>query len=339
MPPQIPLEVAPGYKFAVLAVPETRGGGVPGGVLLLPNGFAASSSLPAGALETWKADIGRFHAEELARCSLFLWALMPSATPDILDHENRELARRTHYLLLGLLLAVPYFSAGRITELTGANADGVARARSFTTYDRTHWTLGAPVPDFSAGKYRLAEQLAMSLFKHDQSRGRWRIERALRALREACESSRVDERIHQYVRCAEAFADPFTAPQFAERLSRMCVGHSKHDLGQMYRIRSGIEHLYGPFDRMPKRLSSLRKHWLLLQRTVQAEALSRYLLVTYLSNETAWPHFADRTSTKSFWALTPAKLRAVWPTRIGFGAILDAFDVGDVRRHEREFTL
>ena len=70
------VEVAPGYKFAVIAVPEARGH------LTVPLrsvgvGLAVSSGLPAGALDSWRDNLGSFRIDELAKARVFLWAVHP----------------------------------------------------------------------------------------------------------------------------------------------------------------------------------------------------------------------------------------------------------------------
>lgn len=123
------VEVAPGYKFAVVAVPETRGH------LTVPlqsvgAGLAISRGLPTGALDSWRNNLGTFRIDELAETRIFLWALTPSANPEVLDQENEDLSTRAYHLFLGMLLAVPYFSGGTLTLATGANTGDGARVRS-----------------------------------------------------------------------------------------------------------------------------------------------------------------------------------------------------------------
>lgn len=102
----------------------------------------------------------------------------------------------------------------------------------------------------------------------------------------------------------------------------------------MYTIRGGIEHLHGPYDRLPK--GSAREQWTrLVTRCVEAEAIARYILLTYLSNEQLWPRFEDRARIKEFWEMKPAKFRQLWPTRILFPAIANEIDF---RRLKREFS-
>lgn len=179
------VEITLNHKLAVLAVPESRAGGSPWAALPLEGGYALSAALPAHAVETWAVDIGRFHSKELEECTLFLWATAPSATASIFDHENELTASSVLRFFVGILLATPYYSCGRLTLLTGANSDGTARARSLTTYNRTWHTLGAPEADFTTPKLRLAARLALELDRHDRYRFKDRMARAVRCFREA----------------------------------------------------------------------------------------------------------------------------------------------------------
>jgi hypothetical protein len=329
----VPVEVVRGNKFAILALPNGRGGGAPRSIVL-PDGYAVSQDLPATALDTWLENIGHFHRDELAQCNFFLWALAPSRSPEVLDDENRTLVRRVYYFFLGLLLATPFFSAGRLTSLTGANADGTTRVRSLTTYGRTWFTLGAPPPNVDLAKIRLATSLARTLSQHDRRRRGKRFERAMRAFRLACESSDLDERFHQFVRAAEGLAAPRNAVQFTDRLARLCSGRCRNHLKQIYRLRSGIEHLHGPYDRMPKGTTKREQFRILLQRTVEAEAVARYLLLTYLLNPQSWPQFDSQTTIDSFFSLSSRQRRALWPTRLHFPSILRDFDLVAVGRQD-----
>lgn len=332
----MPVDVAQGFKFAVMALPAARGSAPPQ-MLDLSGGFFASHGLPQNALTTWLDGIGTFHRDELAQCSFFLWSVAQSSTPEVLDQENQQLERLVHYLLLGTLLAIPYFSFGRVTRLTGANSDGTARVRSLTTFSRTYWTLGAPQPAVSASKLRLAAKLATALVKHDTTRSRDRFDRSLRAFRVACESSYLDERHHEFVRAAEGFVVPANATEFTKRLSMLCAGRCQQHLRHIYRIRSGIEHLHGMYDRMPKGATKRERFQLALMRCVEAEALARYLIVTYLQHPDLWDHFRSRASISRFWALKRSRRTALWPTRLHFPSILKSFDGVAVRKSESKY--
>lgn len=327
--------MTPGYKFAVLAISESRAGSGPA-LLQLPAGLAFTSGLPTDALSTWSEDIGQLHSDELADTSLFLWAVRASDSPEILDNENEELATAVHLLYFGLMIAVPYFSHGRLTLLTGANSDGFVRVRSLTTYPRTYHTLGAPEPLLTLSKLKLAGTLAAALRKHDQTPQRERFDRSLRTFREACEANFLDLRLHQFLRSAEGFAVPANGRELANRLGRVCAGRSRQHITQLYRIRSRIEHLHGPYDRLPNHLSKRGRIRRLLERCVEAEALSRYLILTYLLNPELWQHFRTRKTIQDFWKLKEKELRERWPTKLAFERILTDFDYQAVLASENQ---
>jgi hypothetical protein len=333
------IDVGLNYKFAVLALPDSRGGPAPQELLSLPAGFAVSRKLPDKALQTWYEDLGRFKQQELRDSSLFLWALRESASPDILDHENHELAADVYRLFLGLLFAVPYFSCGTPTVLTGANADGTTRVRSLGTYDRFHHIIGSPPADVSIGRLRLAARLAIALQDHDRFDGHERMERAFRAFREASETLYVDTRLHQFVRAAETLVAPHDGATFAVRVQRVCAGNARPGLKQIYSIRSGIEHLHGPYDRMPKRLSRRGRLWRLVMRTMQIEAVSRYMLTHYLLRPSLWPHLATLKGVKQFWSRGRADFLSEWPSRIAFTSLLRDFDYKAVEDAEADGRL
>jgi hypothetical protein len=283
------IELAIGFKFAALAVPEVETGF--GALALLDDGWAASTSLPEEALSTWKDGIGQFHADELSQTQLFLWKIAKSALPEVLDGENEKLKHSVYRLWLGVLLASPNLTCGRLTSLTGANADGTARVRSLQTYHRTWRTAGTTPQTLTLARLKLAAQLASALEVHPELPGH-RMVRALRAFRQACESPELDVRLHQFVRCLEAFVMPRignSAECFADRLRELCAGRAHADLKECYVIRSGIEHLHGPFERMPKRLRGTKDARLAL-RAVQAEGMARYMLTYYLLHQSLWPH-------------------------------------------------
>jgi hypothetical protein len=322
----VPVEVQQGFKFAVIAVPESRGGTSPTPLLRLSNGYAVSPDLPSNALDTWQESIGRFHREELEECRLFLWSVAQSTAPEVLDDENKELCRSAFRLFLGVLIGVPYFSGGRLTQLTGANSDGTARVRQMTGFHRTYYTKGAPAPALSAAKMRLAAQLAKALHQLEQSPHKQRIERSVRTFREACESHALDQRLHQFVRCAEALAAPWNGTEFTKRMSSVCAGRCQSHLRQLYQIRSAVEHLHGPFARLPGRIRKEERQQFLQMRTVQAEALAHYVLTTILMNQSLWPHFRDRKTIDAFWKLPARQFNTLWPGRLAFPAILRAYD-------------
>ncbi len=205
--------------------------------------------------------------------------------------------------------------------------------RSLTTYSRTFYTRGAPNTLLTSARLRLAASLAQAIRDHD-GQGNDRIIRALRAFRVASEAHELDFRLHQFVRCAEAFACPpmgNSGRHYSARLSRLCAGRSKDRLLESYNIRSGIEHQHGPFDRMPK--GSIRARRLrLMRRCVEAETVARFLLAVYFSNPSLWSHFSSRSSIDAFWGLANQQLHRLWPARLGLEAAMRSFRDDDALR-------
>jgi hypothetical protein len=323
-PPET-VAVAVGNKFAVIAVPESEAGYAPAPVINLDNGFYVSHALPAAALDTWTESLGSIHIRELARTGLFLWSLRESATPEVVDGENEPLERDAYRLYMGLLIAISNFGSGRLTAVTGGNGTGVARARTLTTYPGTYRTAGSSSPPLTISRLRRAASLALALRQHTNASDN-RAVRAIRAFRQAAEAKEIDTRLHQFVRCIEGFTNPRDAKQFSGRIARVCAGPCRSPIRELYSIRSKVEHLHGPYAGMQKRPRGGR--WLrLVQRSIQVEAVSRYMLQSYLLRPALWPTFETASTLNAFWALPVRQLRSRWGPRLDFPAILRGFNV------------
>jgi hypothetical protein len=82
---------------------------------------------------------------------------------------------------------------------------------------------------------------------------------------------------------------------------------------------------------------SKRDRWIrVLIRTLEAEALSRYLILAYLNDRNLWPHFQKRTDIDAFWDLKPREFRKRWPSRIDFPSIARSFDRSALREHPND---
>ena len=292
-------------KFAVLALPELRVGGSPRPLIVLDDRFAVSNALPDGALRTWEAQLGTIHRSELDECRLFLWALRPSKAPEILDGENEVLRRQVYQLYLGLMLSVPYFHHGRMTSLTGAATDA-ATVRSLTWYSPTFYTVGSPLAPLTTERIRDAHVIARALIAHPRTPSN-RMVRALRTFRQATESPELDIRLHQFVRVIEAFLDPDDARSFGRRFAYLNGGRGELAMRECYETRSAIEHLRGPFDRMPSKPSG-GKHRRLVRRAIEAETVARFLLFTYFTTRSLWPSLASRAAVKGLWSRSAREL-------------------------------
>lgn len=304
--------VLDGHKFAVLAVPESRAGQCPKPALNLHSGFAMSRGLPPEALKTWSTELGSIHLRELDATRLFLWALRPSATARILDEENRALQERVYQLYLGLLVAVPYFSNGRLTSMTGANVGGFSRVRSLTWFDRNWFTVGTPATPLNTRRIQDALSVARALIRHPD-RHTHRMVRALRTFRKAVETRELDDRLHQFVRVIEAFAGCDGGGEFADRIGHFVTGAwARESLVEIYAIRGSIEHLRGPYGSMgmTRRKKGRGRtsgrvdggyYRRLIRRTIEAETIARYLLFQYFTRPKLWKSFQSARAASDFW--------------------------------------
>ena len=262
---------------------------------------------------------GAFTARSLEECTLFLWATAPSAAASIFDHENELLASSVLRFFVGILIATPYYSCGRLTLLTGANSDGTARARSLTTYNRTWHTLGAPEAGFTTPKLRLAARLALR---------NWIVTIGIGSRVEWLGPFVVSVKPARHNRSTSAFISLSGARRRSPHQETASsswaasvvsvAGITVDSSGGPILIRSSIEHLQGPYARLPRSATKRERHVLFLRRCVEAEALARYLLTAYLLDRRLWKHFRDRTRVSAFWALSGSALRSVWPSRLGF---------------------
>jgi len=103
------------------------------------------------------------------------------------------------------------------------------------------------------------------------------------------------------------------------------IGPRHHELmGQLYRIRSDIEHLHEHrylevFDR-PTRLD-------LAEKAAIAEHIARNALGHVLRTSTLWPHFANSTNLASFWQLNSTERENLWgPATINPADALSGYD-------------
>lgn len=323
-----------GTKFACLAVAESRT--TMSALMDLGDGLAISGALPPGALKTWHDGIGSFHQQELAATGLFLWALKSSTSPDILDGENASLGVRAYRLYLGVLLAVPYFANGRLTAMTGANADGTPRVRSLTWYHRTYHAVGTPIAPLTLARARDSATIAKALEKHS-SDPRHRMVRALKAFRLGAESHELGDRLHQFVRTIEAFVVPppkGSAVHFGRRLAPLLKPRGFAVAKELYDIRSAVEHLRGPFGGLPRHPRG-GKRLRLLVRAIEAEVIARYLLFTYFTNRSLWSQFADKHAAEAHWASGAPDLLAAAGDPIPLLRLRKSLDAKAIRRYLR----
>ncbi len=281
--------------FFCFAIPTLRSGGCPVEVFREGEDLFYSYQLPAGSLDIWRENLGRLQAAELEKTTLFAWATAPAVG----DHDEDHLRSRAYDLFLGLLIAVPFFAAGQLTAMGGTRTEGAPSVRSHRRYASTYYTEGTPVVALTEEYLAHAARVAAALQQHPALPHR--MIRAIRAFRLGCEAPELDSRLHQFVRAIDGFVASRKGKgksDFVDRISRL-VDASAADLQELYKIRSKVEHLHGPFEGLGSVTDPLRQ---LRVRTIEAEAIARYLIFEYLMHPAVWANFSTQATAEDFWS-------------------------------------
>ena len=120
------------------------------------------------------------------------------------------------------------------------------------------------------------------------------------------------DRLHQYCRCVDGLilSQPGSGLKQFKSRTELFIGPSEHDLmGQLYAIRSDIEHLnehkyLEVFDRA-QRLE-------LVQKEAIAEHIARNALAHIIATSSLWRHFGNTVELAPFWQLPPADRQKLW---------------------------
>ena len=263
----------------------------------------------------WREWLGSIRTDEVAGSNLFLVSKLASATPDVLDGENRSLQQRVWYFYVGLLLSVMFSPSHKPVMLTGARRDGVIGVRQQRDLELPAPQVLPRYPPIVADDIVLAAQLGQKLDAMQPVTvpdGLWRFSHALHIYVETRAVGDLLDRIHQYCRCIEGLILPAigkTKQQFKSR-TELFIGPAHHDLmGALYDIRSDVEHLHEnrylePFDR-DVRLDLVKKEAIV-------EYIARTALERIISQDALWSHFGNTTALETFWALTPGERREIW---------------------------
>ena len=305
--------IADGEKYALVGL-EVKLEGTPPPEQIAPNLWiltATTFDVPS----EWREWLGSIRADEIAGSNLFLVSKLASATPDILDGENRSLQQRVWYFYVGLLLSVMFSPSHKPVMLTGARRDGVIGVRQQRDLELPAPQVLPRYPPIVADDIVLAAKLGQKLDAMQPVSvpdGLWRFSHALHIYVETRAVGDLLDRIHQYCRCIEGLILPSagnTKKQFKSR-TELFIGPTHHDLmGALYDIRSDVEHLHEnryleTFDR-GVRLNLVKKEAIV-------EYVARAALVRIISQDALWPHFGNTVALKKFWALSRDERQNIW---------------------------
>jgi hypothetical protein len=300
--------------FGRIYVPDD----IASGVEIAPN-FYAGRGLPVIHGEHWERWLGEITFESIKQ-GLVLTLLAPQPAPGHV--VNLELSRKLNRLDIAIILqGVPNYEQGFL--IAGANQTGEAEVRQFSRAARIyHRTRG--MHPLTIGRVELdrAAFLAAKLERIDYKGSDWRrLRRSIDCLAKgSAEPHLNDEKIHQFARSLEGLILPDTGAtkrQFVHRLKTFVVANSATDeiLGQIFDIRSNLEHLHNALDALPSGTQEEREN-LLYKRARQIDRLARFAISHVLENDTLCSIFKTDADIAAFWAKKDHECRALWGKRL-----------------------
>lgn len=284
---------------------------VTGGLWVLP--YA-----PVDVGRVWRQWIGSIRADEIAKANFWILAKRRSATPDILDQENRDFSEEAHRLFLALLtVGAPSYQHAYV--LSGANVDGVPDVRQFG--DLPHYLKSRGRRDFVVGRNTInrAHRARPGLEAVFTSPNHTRLKRGIRAFWNGLIASPPQDRLHQFVRCVEAAVKPRlrgTAVHFAERCRIFLRrdGRSEAVIKECYDLRSAAEHLRDE-DNVLRIYPQADREEIYYRRVRQIESLARHVLFRILTAPNVQANFQDG-AIDQFWNTPEATQRRLWGTGV-----------------------
>lgn len=315
--------IVPGEKYAVVVIPETLvDQDLPTQGKLADN-LWFSRQPPFDFSKTWIEWIGSIRANRLKEASLFLISKGPSSKPDILDDENEYYRRRVGSLYWSLILSGFIYCYNSPFSILGAvRAEDSEGVRSMGEFPQPHvisWMVQEPI---NLQRLQRAAQYAATIPDFEGLNRFDRFGRIMRAFYYGIISHHPPDSLHQFVRCVEGFIYPdagASTKQFKSR-TELFMGPKFHDLsGELYDIRSAIEHLHDPFS-VVKAETERERRKILLVRSVQAEALARYCIQRLLDKPGLRTHFETDIAIKGFWAKSQEEKRKLWGDPLNISA-------------------
>lgn len=147
----------------------------------------------------------------------------------------------------------------------------------------------------------------------------------------------LDTRIHQFVRCIEAFVGSWRKEEFGERVSELFTGIPRQTLTQLYDIRSAVEH-FGGWQRAVPVKGEPRKELVLLERSVQVQHMAHSVISRFLDRPTLWDHFVDQASVDCYLrSTTVAERQALWSPILDVAVTTKGLDFAAMRRTARSY--
>jgi len=321
------MKIGENEKFGIIAVSDAFVENMTNEVEL-SDGTWVTSSLPFEVDDNWRTWIGSIQAEHIEKSNLFIITKAPSESPKVLDDENERLRAKAYKLYFGLLLTDYFHTYDRPIQLTGSKWNNGLDLRSLGKMDSPISVPGTPFNKIDQIRLKKSKQLADAI-ESLPSKGRFsRFTRVMRSFYSGITSNFVEDRIHEFVRSIEGIVYPDIGKTEKQLKSRteLFIGPKHHQLmGELYRIRSAVEHLHDPFGRIPGN-DFKDKLIYCFKKAYEAEAISRYCISRLLIDRSLWPFFEDDQSLSDFWKEDINSRKSIWGETLDIVEISQSFN-------------
>jgi hypothetical protein len=315
------VQLAEGQKYALIALPRLNAITESTGLAIAEEGFALATTTPVTDLTSWKSTFGWYRYNNLAEAGHYLIVYARSKAPGILNHENKALERRLHRFHLGVLIACPFIAYEEAVFVEGARRNGFTDIRGHTTYDQVTRIAAGPGPYLRSAQLRYGLELGRATKRVRRSPAGDRFGRVLAAFRAGLHARALDDRIHQFARCVEAFLGSWRKEEFADRAVELFTGVSHDNYLTCYQIRSAAEH-FGDWKRVVKVAGDRAKEERLILHAMEMQAAAHLVVSRFLDTPALWPHYVDEATVRHlFKNMSSSDRRTLWGVAIDLSSI------------------
>lgn len=303
-----------GSKFALLVLRDCGNSCTVNSPLDLGDGywFLPSHELPMNTLLTdW---FGNRTIAEIRKAQFCL------AVIGAVNEDDGALRRRVLYLYDSvIMLALPRLGRGYL--FSGKKEKGRLNINSWSQIQHCQVVFRyRTTGKVESNTLRAAKNLAEGFCTVCENKNAYeRLERGLFVLEQALKQSRLQDRLHQFVRALEALVKPRkgrNTKDFVHRCRTFVAPNASTaaTLRDAYEIRCHVEHLHDGLTAVIGRAKPSEA--ILKERLAQVEFLSIRTYAYLLSDSSILKHFASDNSINQFWSLQDHLRQAIWRTRV-----------------------
>ena len=301
-------------KYAMIVIPQTYIHFNFPESIQLKNDLWVTRILPFPIEEHWKQWLGELKIKEIEEANLFLITKSYSKTAPVVDHENKKLKDLISTFYWSISLSGFFRCDHKPFQLTGSFEKNSIGVDEITYLENPERIKESPIEKITKPRLKIASEIADAFQMLSNIKNFRRINRIFHAFFNGLLNKDIGERLHQFVRCIEGFINPKegkTKKQFKYR-TELFVGRGYHDyMEELFNLRSSIEHLHSPI-RAIKGADKKTRWETATKRTIEAEALARYCIKSFLLNSNIWEHFEDDSAIEKFWKLPFHQRQKLW---------------------------